>query len=167
MRAGTSHPALRRATFIVDFSHADVVPSATRGTGLYGRVSGPDIARPYEPMNRNGLDGRLSIRVLYIHHAGAFGGASRRPARADRRVSSWERDAASYLPAWSVAPIFAERGIEIVKATGTSQFDTPVSTTTGAGAGWCCCAKFPTCPYARRLAARPVYVEGRRSGSRE
>ncbi|HYN27101.1 MAG TPA: glycosyltransferase family 4 protein [Burkholderiales bacterium] len=74
-------------------------------------------------MNRNGLDGRLSIRVLYIHHAGAFGGASRSLLELIEGFPPGSVTPRLVSQRGSVARIFAERGIEVVKAAGISQFD--------------------------------------------
>ena len=74
-------------------------------------------------MSGRGADGGLAIQVLYVHHAGAFGGASR----------SLLELIGGFLPGsvvprlitqhGAVAAIFRGHGIEVIETAGISRFD--------------------------------------------
>jgi glycosyltransferase involved in cell wall biosynthesis len=74
-------------------------------------------------MSGIGPDARLAINVLYIHHAGAFGGASR--SLLELIEGFPPRDVVPRLitQRGNVARIFAERGVDVIAVSGISQFD--------------------------------------------
>jgi len=74
-------------------------------------------------MSSTGPDGRLAISVLYIHHAGAFGGASRSLLELIEGFPPRGVVPRLITQGGSVARIFSDRGIDVVAAAGISQFD--------------------------------------------
>jgi glycosyltransferase involved in cell wall biosynthesis len=74
-------------------------------------------------MNGNVPHGRLPIHVLYVHHAGAFGGASRSLLELIDGFSPGSVAPRLVTQRGGVARVFASRGLDVVKAAGISQFD--------------------------------------------
>ncbi len=63
------------------------------------------------------------LSVLYVHHAGAFGGASRSLLELIEGFPAGSVTPRLVTQRGSVARIFAGRGVEVVEAAGISQFD--------------------------------------------
>jgi glycosyltransferase involved in cell wall biosynthesis len=64
-----------------------------------------------------------SIEVLYVHHAGAFGGASRSLLELIEGFPAGSVVARLVTQRGSVGTAFRERGIEVVESAGVSRFD--------------------------------------------
>ena len=69
------------------------------------------------------LGGGLAIRVLYIHHYGAFGGASRSLLELIRGFEQNSVVARVLTPRGSVGTIFTASRVDVIETVGISKFD--------------------------------------------
>jgi len=74
-------------------------------------------------MSGRGADGELALHVLYIHHAGAFGGASRSLLELIEGFPPGSVTPRLVTQRGAVAAVFRGRGVEVVEATGISRLD--------------------------------------------
>lgn len=74
-------------------------------------------------MSGRGPDGDLALNVLYVHHVGAFGGASRSLLELIEGFPAGSVASRLVTQRGQVVRVFAERGIETVTALGISRFD--------------------------------------------
>jgi len=74
-------------------------------------------------MSDRGPDGSLAIQVLYVHHAGAFGGASRSLLELIEGFPGASVTARLVTQRGAVATVFRDRGVEVVESAGISRFD--------------------------------------------
>jgi glycosyltransferase involved in cell wall biosynthesis len=71
----------------------------------------------------SGRDGGLALNILYVHHAGAFGGASRSLLELIEGFPAGSITPHLVTQRGSVARTFSSRGIEVIESTGISRFD--------------------------------------------
>ena len=65
----------------------------------------------------------MALSILYIHHCGSFGGASRSLLELIRAFPENEVKAHLIAPKSKVSEIFREHGVEVIESGGISQFD--------------------------------------------
>lgn len=74
-------------------------------------------------MSARGADGDLALHVLYIHHAGAFGGASRSLLELIDGFPPGSVTPRLVTQRGAVAAVFRGRGVEVIEAAGISRLD--------------------------------------------
>ena len=65
----------------------------------------------------------MALSILYIHHCGSFGGASRSLLELIRAFPENEVKAHLITQKGKVSEIFREHGVEVIESGGISQFD--------------------------------------------
>jgi glycosyltransferase involved in cell wall biosynthesis len=70
-----------------------------------------------------GADGGLALEVLYVHHAGTFGGASRSLLELIEGFPPGSVKPRLLTQRGAVAAIFRSRGVEVIESAGISRFD--------------------------------------------
>ena len=65
----------------------------------------------------------MPISVLYIHHSGRFGGASRSLLEMIEAIPDKEIEPFLLTQTGRVGAVFRERGIDVIETVGLSQFD--------------------------------------------